>query len=73
MKSIATVIALTSALFTGSTFAAVESSQVSHFGTGIQFESQSHFNGLEEVVVEDKNLKSSTPTDSVYDMDLYAQ
>lgn len=72
MKSITTVTALTFALFAGGTFAAVESSQVSHFGTGIQFESQSHFNGLEEVVIEDKNLKSSVPTDPVYGMDLYA-
>lgn len=71
MKNIATVIALTSAIFAGTASAAVESSQNSHFGTGVEFASTSHFEGLEQVVVDSSNLKGGSAVDPVYGVDLY--
>ena len=71
MKNIATVIALTSAIFAGTASAAVESSQISHFGTGVEFASTSHFDGLEQVVVENSNLKTGNALEPVYGADLY--
>ena len=72
MKNIATVIALTSAIFAGTASAAVESSQVSHFGTGVEFESASHYEGQEQVVIDYVNLAGTNPQELVYGEGLYA-